>query len=321
MAAYVLLSVECWTAQQRIHHHCLGLQAHGNDPKLARRACSMYAAAVTHGIADKRDFLAAAALYGVLREDGITSAGELRLAVAMYTAVREEGILDPDDLHTAIALATIARDEGLSDPRELSRLLQTTRGAMPQHYAANGSPSPTHLGGLRAMGGLEAAEGTAAAALQQQVLTLHAQLEQEKTARSKYARQLEQQAVEWMSQVKLLKEYIDSLRAKMPQASAAGMPNLKMPSGLQGMSSNAGSERRGSDPAVLLSGLESDWASKAPLFEDDASFIREVVDGEVLAPDMAVQMELDRCDRRVLRLRGHAGPRWLRVKGPRAAGS
>jgi hypothetical protein len=44
----------------------------------------------------------------------------------------------------------------------------------------------------------------------------------------------------------------------------------------------------------MLSGLESDWTSKAPLFDDDAAFIREVVDGEVLAPDMQVQMELDR---------------------------
>jgi hypothetical protein len=44
----------------------------------------------------------------------------------------------------------------------------------------------------------------------------------------------------------------------------------------------------------MLSGLEADWTSKAPLFDDDAAFIREVVDGEVLAPDMQVQMELDR---------------------------
>jgi hypothetical protein len=221
----------------------------------------------------------------------------------MYSAVREEGILDPDDLHTAIALATIARDEGLSDPRELLTVLAASRGGDGGQFlgvgvvpGANGSHSSAHLGGLRAMGGLEAAEGSAAAALQQQVLHLHAQLEQEKTARSKYARQLEQQAVEWMSQVKLLKEYIDSLRAKMPQASAAGMPHLKMPAGLQGSAaSNPGSDRHGSDPgANLLSGLESDWASKAPLFDDDAAFIREVVDGEVLAPDMAVQLELDR---------------------------
>jgi hypothetical protein len=286
---------ELQLALSTFRHLRPALQAHGNDPKLARRACSMYAAAATHGIADKRDFLAAAALYGVLREDGITSAGELRLAVAMYTAVREEGILDPDDLHTAIALATIARDEGLSDPRELHHVLAATRGAMPQHFAAGANGAATHLGGLRAMGGLEAAEGSAAAALQHQVQTLHTQLEQEKSARSKYARQLEQQAVEWMSQVKLLKEYIDSLRAKMPQASAGGLPSLRMPSGLQGVPSNAGSDRRSSDPAnAMLSGLESDWASKAPLFDDDAAFIREVVDGEVLAPDMAVQMELDR---------------------------
>jgi len=62
------------------------------DPKHVRRACSMYQAAIMQGIADKRDFMAAAALYGVLRDDDITNAKELRLAIAMYSALGEEGM-------------------------------------------------------------------------------------------------------------------------------------------------------------------------------------------------------------------------------------
>lgn len=277
---------------------------HAFDPRNARRACSMYAAAQTHGIADKRDFMAAAALYGVLREDGITSANELRLAVAMYTAVRGEGILDPEDLHQAVELAGIARDEGLGNANELRAVLAASRGGY--LYAAGAAAAADAKGRgiqqLDRLGSLRTANGTgegsvAEALLQQQVAALQHQLESEKAARSKYAKQLEQQAVEWMGQVKLLKEYIDSLRSKMPTHSSGGapMPSLQLPTsppvqlGPRGASSGGGSEAK-----KLVQNLESDWAAKAPLFDDDAAFIREVVDGEVLAPDMQVQLELDR---------------------------
>eukprot|EP00878_Enallax_costatus_P030636 GHUV01033396.1.p1 GENE.GHUV01033396.1~~GHUV01033396.1.p1 ORF type:complete len:207 (-),score=76.64 GHUV01033396.1:680-1300(-) len=93
-----------------------------------------------------------------------------------------------------------------------------------------------------------------------------------------------------MGQVKLLKEYIDSLRAKMPPQSGGGLPPLQLPSHSK-ISSGGGSE---SKAAHILRQLDSDWSAKSPLFEDDAAFIQEVVDGEVLAPDMQVQVELDR---------------------------
>lgn len=277
---------------------------HAFDPRHARRACSMYAAAQTHGIADKRDFMAAAALYGVLREDGITSATELRLAVAMYSAVRDEDIADPDDLHNAILLANVARFEGISDMEELRAALRASRGAdygasLNSSYhlnaGANGdasSPTAHHLskiGSLRTTGGV-AVDSPSEVQLQQQVGTLQHQLENEKAARAKYAKQLEQQAGEWMGQVKLLREYIDSLRAKMPAQSGAGLPPLQLPSHSK-ISSSGGSESRA---AHIVRNLDSDWASKAPLFDDDAAFIKEVVAGEVSAPDMQVQVELDR---------------------------
>eukprot|EP00878_Enallax_costatus_P022226 GHUV01023569.1.p1 GENE.GHUV01023569.1~~GHUV01023569.1.p1 ORF type:complete len:1540 (+),score=641.95 GHUV01023569.1:53-4672(+) len=271
---------------------------HAFDPRHARRACSMYAAAQTHGIADKRDFMAAAALYGVLREDGITSATELRLAVAMYSAVREEDIADPEDLHSAIVLANVARFEGITDVEELRAALRASRGAGYNYYftgGANGDVSSpaahnmSRLGSLRNTGGV-AVDSPSEVQLQQQVMMLQHQLENEKAARAKYAKQLEQQAVEWMGQVKLLKEYIDSLRAKMPPQSGGGLPPLQLPSHSK-ISSGGGSE---SKAAHILRQLDSDWSAKSPLFEDDAAFIQEVVDGEVLAPDMQVQVELDR---------------------------
>ncbi|WIA33590.1 hypothetical protein OEZ86_006714 [Tetradesmus obliquus] len=295
---------ELQTALNTYRH--LRRDGHAFDARNARRACSMYAAAQSHGIADKRDFMAAAALYGVLREDGITSAGELRLAVAMYGAVREEGILDPEDLHAAIQLASIARDEGLANSDELRSVLAASRGSY--YYApgmrssagaaaadANGhsaAAAAAALGGLRASASGEQHGSLTEAMLQQQVAALSHQLDSEKAARSKYAKQLEQQAVEWMGQVKLLKEYIDSLRAKMPSHSSGGgpMPSLTLPASPLGGGKGSG----GGETGRALRGLEGDWSSKAPLFDDDASFIREVVDGEVLAPDMQVQLELDR---------------------------
>jgi len=57
--------------------------------------------------------------------------------------------------------------------------------------------------------------------LQLQVEQLQQQLLSEKAARSRYAKQLESQAVEWMGQVKQLKEYIDSLRARTPSGGPA----------------------------------------------------------------------------------------------------
>lgn len=281
---------------------------HAFDPRNARRACSMYAAAQTHGIADKRDFMAAAALYGVLREDGITSAGELRLAVAMYGAVREEGILDPEDLHAAIELASIARDEGLAHANELRAVLAASRGSFYYQGAAAAAVSADgsgrgmqldRLGSLRQTANGGAGEGSITdALLQQQVAALQHQLESEKAARSKYAKQLEQQAVEWMGQVKLLKEYIDSLRAKMPSHSSGGapMPTLQLPTSPPGQLGNKNSSGggAGNETRRLVQGLEGDWATKAPLFDDDAAFIGEVVDGDVLAPEMQVQLELDR---------------------------
>jgi hypothetical protein len=289
---------ELQTALNTYRH--LRRDGHAFDARNARRACSMYAAAQAHGIADKRDFMAAAALYGVLREDGITSAGELRLAVAMYGAVREEGILDPEDLHAAIELASIARDEGLANSDELRSVLAASRGSY--YYApglrasaagaadANGHTAAAALGNLRVSASAENGSGSITEAmLQQQVAALTHQLDSEKAARSKYAKQLEQQAVEWMGQVKLLKEYIDSLRAKMPSHSTGGapMPSLQLPMSPHGQLGGKGSGG-GGETGRALRGLEGDWASKAPLFDDDAAFIREVVDGEVLAPDMQV---------------------------------
>jgi hypothetical protein len=291
---------ELQTALSTYRH--LRRDGHAFDARNARRACSMYAAAQAQGIADKRDFMAAAALYGVLREDGITSAGELRLAVAMYGAVREEGILDPEDLHAAIELASIARDEGLANSDELRSVLAASRGSY--YYApglrsssgaaaagggdANGHSAAGVLGSLRATASGENGSGSITEAmLQQQVAALTHQLDSEKAARSKYAKQLEQQAVEWMGQVKLLKEYIDSLRAKMPSHSSGVMPSLQLPMSPPGQLGGKGSGG-GGETGRALRGLEGDWSGKAPLFDDDAAFIREVVDGEVLAPDMQV---------------------------------
>jgi hypothetical protein len=298
---------ELQTALNTYRH--LRRDGHAFDARNARRACSMYAAAQAQGIADKRDFMAAAALYGVLREDGITSAGELRLAVAMYGAVREEGILDPEDLHAAIELASIARDEGLANSDELRSVLAASRGSY--YYApglrsssgaaaaagsdANGHSAAGVLGSLRATASGENGSGSITEAmLQQQVAALTHQLDREKAARSKYAKQLEQQAVEWMGQVKLLKEYIDSLRAKMPSHSSGGMPSLQLPMSPPGQLGGKGSGG-GGETGRALRGLEGDWSSKAPLFDDDAAFIREVVDGEVLAPDMQVRAAAHEC--------------------------
>lgn len=208
------------------------LQALGNDPKLVRRACSMYEKAVTHGIAEKRDFLAAAALYGILRQEAITSAVQLRLALAMHSAVKKEGVRDADDLHSAVALASSARQAGVSDPSKLTRLL-TSPQAAPQ-----GSSSAASL--------------TAGSATGLPFSSLCARR--------------------------------DDMRSSSLQ-------------GVEGMhdadSRRPGAQRESSD--AVLRWLESELDSKAPVFEDDASFIREVVEGEVLAQDIAAQQELDRC--------------------------
>jgi hypothetical protein len=123
--------------------------------------------------------------------------------------------------------------------------------------------------------------------LRAEVASLRAQLEAEKAARAKYARQLESQAVEWMGQVKQLKEYIDSLRSKMPGTTGTAPPphlRSKAPGG-----STAAARQR-----ELLTGLEGDWAGAAPLFDDDADFVAEVAAGEATAPGMDVQTELER---------------------------
>eukprot|EP00879_Flechtneria_rotunda_P012719 GHRR01013282.1.p1 GENE.GHRR01013282.1~~GHRR01013282.1.p1 ORF type:complete len:1481 (+),score=699.13 GHRR01013282.1:1396-5838(+) len=284
------------------------------DVKHIRRACSMYAAAAELGIANKRDFMAAGQLYRVLCEDGITNADHLRLAVAMYNAVREECIEHPDDLHSAISLASAARDEGLQNPDELRTVLAASRSSvelcttnsvefaaaeqdgpvLANGNAAGAWSTDNRVGSLRDRAGARTG-GTGdssadAAALKQQVSSLQRQLEAEKAARVKYGKQLEQEAVQWMAQVKVLKEHIDSLRAKLPahQAAAIGaVPNVQGPVQLPG---SIGSSAQ---VAQLLHGLEDDWTAKAELFNDDATFMREVMTGEVLAPDMKIQAELD----------------------------
>jgi hypothetical protein len=198
------------------------LQALGNDPKLVRRACSMYEKAVAHDIAEKRDFLAAAALYGILRQEAITSAAQLRLALAMHSAVKKEGIRDAGDLHSAVVLASSARQAGVSDPSKLSRLLASPQDMSQGPHSVTGTSS------------LSARQGGLQPSLSQRVVGMH--------------------------------------NADSGQPGAAGE----------------------SPHDAVLCWLEAELDSRAPVFEDDASFIREVADGEVLAQDIAAQQELDR---------------------------
>ncbi|KAI8476203.1 MAG: P-loop containing nucleoside triphosphate hydrolase protein [Monoraphidium minutum] len=136
---------------------------------------------------------------------------------------------------------------------------------------AAGDSAPEQVAGALAL--QEAAVGS----LKQQLLV-------ERAARQRYASQLEQQAIEWMEQVRVLKEHIDTLRARMPAGGAgAGFPST--PPGA----------RAPVDPATAaaVSALSSDFMGKAPLFEDDADFIAEVADGASHAPGMDPQSELD----------------------------
>jgi len=59
-------------------------------------------------------------------------------------------------------------------------------------------------------------------------------------------------------------------------------------------SGRTGTERDPADVDTVLCWLESELDSRATVFEDDADFIREVVEGQVLAQDIAAQQELDR---------------------------
>jgi len=48
-----------------------------------------------------------------------------------------------------------------------------------------------------------------------------------------------------------------------------------------------------SSTTAAIRALEGDLTSTLPLFDDDAAFIQEVLDGRQLAPNMKLQTELD----------------------------
>jgi hypothetical protein len=208
------------------------LQALGNDPKLVRRACSMYAKAVTHGIAEKRDFLAAAALYGILRQEGVSSAAQLRLALAVHSAVKKEGIRDTQDLHSAVALASSARQAGVSDPSKLTRLLASPQAA-PQGSSSAAGLTVGSATGLK----------------------------------------------------------FSSLCARQGDVQSTSLQGVQC---MQNEDSGRPVAERESPHDAVLCWLESELDSRSAVFDDDAAFIREVAEGEVLAQDVAAQQELDR---------------------------
>jgi len=85
-------------------------------------------------------------------------------------------------------------------------------------------------------------------------------------------------------QVRLLKEHIDTLRARMPPGNA-----LIGPSTPPAARASTGEPSSG----AAVSSLAADFMGKAPLFEDDADFIAEVAQGASFAPGMDPQSELD----------------------------
>jgi hypothetical protein len=85
--------------------------------------------------------------------------------------------------------------------------------------------------------------------------------------------------------VRLLKEHIDTLRARMPAGGGPLGPSTP-PAARAPAPRDAGG-------AAAVSALAADFMGKAPLFEDDADFIAEVAQGASFAPGMDPQSELD----------------------------
>ena len=209
----------------------------------------------------------------MLTEEGVRHPQELKTAMALFGAVKEEGFTHPTDLQSAVSIFAIVRDEmGDVEPQEVRRVLRGARIAPPsarQHAFQNGSS----LGGS---GDLE-------------VEDLRQQLSTEKAARQRYAKKLEDQALEWMEQVRVLKGTIDSLRSKLP-AGGAGVPGL----GAMGSAGSGSASPMAGIRGLNMGTLHGELDAKGPLFEDDANFILEVSSGAAYAPDMDAQAELDR---------------------------
>jgi hypothetical protein len=83
--------------------------------------------------------------------------------------------------------------------------------------------------------------------------------------------------------VRVLKEHIDTLRARMPPGGGPAGPSTPPAARTEGDAA----------AGAAVSGLAADFMGKAPLFEDDADFIAEVAQGASFAPGMDPQSELD----------------------------
>jgi hypothetical protein len=222
------------------------------------------------------------AVWQVLTEEGVRHPQELKTAMALFGAVKEEGFTHPTDLQSAVSIFAIVRDEmGDVEPQEVRRVLRGTRIAPPsarQHALPNGSS-------LESGGSSPELED-----LRQQLAT-------EKAARQRYAKKLEDQALEWMEQVRVLKGTIDSLRAKLP-AGGHGVPGGMGGVGSTGSGSASPMAGIRGTHGMNIGTLYGELDAKGPLFEDDANFILEVASGAAYAPDMDAQAELDRLRRK-----------------------
>lgn len=253
------------------------------NPDSLQRAVSVYNIAADAGMLDQQELRSALSWYGILKQGGIDNAEQLQATLLAAAAAPADGLPSPVAVGNGDAVGLVGSSQ---HPNGIDNA--------PNGEAAVG-------GSLRRINSMKAAATSSSTpeATDLEVIHLRKQLQLEKTARQRYAIKLEEQAVEWMQQVRLLKEYIDTLKARVPPGQGVQLPPMLGATTLdQGGGATATRQGSGSSSFSahnpVVSQLAGEFMSKAPLFDDDANFIREVAGGQSAAPEMDPEFELER---------------------------